>query len=244
MKMMTALLTLAVFVVWLSEALSAQTEYAVRATRADAAALLGDSPAAWKDAHRVTWGPSSYSTEFAAVWSADSLYLRFAARDDAPWHTMTKRDDHLWDEEVVEIFLDPARTGRDYAELEISPANVVCDVRMVAPSPNKEYDLTWNFAGLETRVVPWTDETGRGLGWIALARLPFAGFRLLPSTEKVALPPRAGDRWQFNLFRIERPAGPAQPGKDVIAVAWSPTGQPSFHVPAAFRDFVFAPPQR
>ena len=35
---------------------------------------------------------------------------------------MTRRDDPIWEEEVVEIFLDPARLGRHYAEVEISPA--------------------------------------------------------------------------------------------------------------------------
>ncbi len=63
---------------------------------------------------------------------------------------MTRRDEHLWEEEVVEIFLDPNRSGRDYYELEISPANVVCDVRMVSPSPHKEMDIAWNLAGLVT----------------------------------------------------------------------------------------------
>lgn len=44
---------------------------------------------------------------------------------------MTRRDEHLWEEEVVEAFLDLDRAGRDYAEIEISPGNVVCDVRVL-----------------------------------------------------------------------------------------------------------------
>jgi hypothetical protein len=206
------------------------------ATAAREALLAGDAKA-WAGATRVRWGPAKYTTEFAAVWDADALYLRFAATDPEPWHTMTKRDEHLWEEEVVEIFLDPGRAGRDYFELEISPANVVCDVRMERPSPDKKYDLTWNFEGLETRAVP--SLAGRAGGWTALARLPWTGFRSLPSAAGVTLPPRAGDRWRFNLFRVERPGGKANPEAGAIEVAWSPTGQPSFHVPAAFRDLVF-----
>jgi len=217
------------------------TEYVVAATSRPGSALLGGAPEAWKDAAHVTWGPSPYETEFSALWRADALYLRFAARDDAPWHTMTRRDDHLWEEEVVEIFLDVDRSGRDYAELEISPGNVVCDVRMVQPSPDKKMDLSWNLDGLETRVLPWRDGAGRSMGWIALARLPWRGFRSLPSSARIRLPPRAGDRWRFNLFRVERPGGKDQPEKGAVEAAWSPTSEPSFHVPAAFRDLVFAP---
>jgi hypothetical protein len=224
-----------------SASYAAPGEYRVAATARDARALLAGDAAAWKDAQRVRWGPTGYETEFAALWGTDALYLRFAARDPEPWHTMTKRDEHLWEEEVVEIFLDPGRQGRDYAELEISPANVVCDVRMVQPSPDKKMDLAWNIEGLETRTAVWKAR-GKDVGWIALARVPFAAFRSLPSTKAVALPPHAGDRWRFNLFRLERPGGKAAPEKGAIAVAWSPTGEPSFHVPAAFRDLVFAAP--
>jgi hypothetical protein len=217
--------------------------YVVAAARDGGAALLEGTDEAWRDAALVEWGPAPHATAFRALWSPDALYLRFDARDAAPWHTMTRRDEHLWEEEVVEIFIDPARAGHHYAELEISPANVVCDVRMVRASPHKKFDLTWNLEGLETRVVPWRDAQGKDLGWTALARLPWDAFRSLPPPGKVALPPRPGDRWRFNLFRVERPGGPEHPEQGAVEVAWSPTGQHSFHVPAAFRDLVFAAPR-
>jgi hypothetical protein len=219
-----------------------QPRYEVAATSAAPEALLAGDAAAWKGAPRIQWGPPAHVTAFAALWSADALYLRFDARDPAPWHTMTKRDEHLWDEEVVEAFLDLDRSGRDYAEIEISPANVVTDVRMVRPHPDKKYDLTWNMEGLETRVVPFTDEAGKTIGWTALARLPWTGFRTLASAKRIALPPRPGDKWRFNVFRVERPGGKERPLEGAIEVAWSDPGAPSFHVPASFRDFVFRAP--
>jgi hypothetical protein len=216
--------------------------YVVSTTSARAAALLAGDAKAWKAAPRIEWGPPAYTTQFAALSGKDALYLRFDARDPSPWHTMTQRDEHLWEEEVVEAFLDIDRSGRDYAELEISPGNVVCDVRMVSPYPDKKYDLTWNMEGLETRVVPLKDAAGATVGWTALARLPWTGFRTLPSAARVALPPRPGDRWRFNVFRVERPGGKEHPEEGAIEAPWSDPHSPSFHVPAAFRDFVFAGP--
>ena len=221
---------------------AAKPQYVVTQTRADGSALLAGDAAAWKDAPRIQWGPAPVTTDFAALWNADALYLRFDARDPSPWHTMTQRDEHLWEEEVVEAFLDLDRSGRNYAELEISPGNVVCDVRMVTPYPNKKYDLTWNMEGLETRVVPFNDDAGKTVGWTALARLPWTGFRTLASAARVALPPRPGDRWRFNVFRVERPGGKDHPEAGAIEVAWSDPRSPSFHVPASFRDLVFAAP--
>lgn len=204
-------------------------------------ALMAAQDAGWYSARRISWGPERYKTTFAAIWSDGGLFLRFDAVDPEPWHTMARRDDRLWDEEVVEIFLDPARSGRDYAELEISPANVVTDVRMVRPSPDKEMDLGWDLAGLETRVHPLRDGAGKTIGWTAVAFVPWSAFRSLPSAAGVRLPPRPDDRWRFNVFRIERPGGPQAPERDAVMAAWSDPGEPSFHVPGAFRDLVFAP---
>jgi hypothetical protein len=213
--------------------------YVVAAADAPRTSLLSGDAAAWKSAARVRFGPEKYATEFAALWAPDALYLRWDATDPAPWHTMTRRDEHLWEEEVVEIFLDLDGSGRNYAEIEVSAGNVVCDVRMVQPSPDKKMDFDWNLAGLESRVMPLLAQGGT-TGWTAVARLPWDGFRSLPSARSVTLPPRAGDAWHFNVFRVERPGGPQAPEKDAVEVAWSDPGEPSFHVPAAFRPLRFA----
>ena len=214
-----------------------------RVTRAAApqAALLAADEKAWAHAQTIAWGPAPYETRFLAQWSDAGLLLRFDATDASPWHTMTKRDEHLWEEEVVEIFLDIDRSGHNYAEIEISPGNVVCDVRMVNPSPNKEMDFGWNLEGIETRVVFSKDTAGKTTGWTATAFLPWSGFRSLPSSKSIALPPKPQDAWRFNVFRVKRPGGPAAPEKGAVEVAWSPPPGESFHMPEAFRDFVFVP---
>jgi hypothetical protein len=213
--------------------------YAVARAAAPRGAILAGEEAAWAKAAAVTWGPPAYATAFRALWSDEGLFLRFDATDPDPWHTMTRRDEHLWEEEVVEIFLDLDSSGRDYYELEISPANVVCDLRMISPWPDKKGDASWDLAGLSTRVRTHKGATGKTTGWTATALLPWSGFRSLPSARAIGLPPKPGDRWRFNLFRIKRPGGKQAPEKDAVEVAWSPTGEPSFHVPRAFRDLVF-----
>jgi hypothetical protein len=213
--------------------------YSVATTAAAQAALLAADEAAWAGAPPIAWGPAPHETRFRALWSPGGLFLRFDADDASPWHTMTRRDEHLWDEEVVEIFLDLDRSGRDYYELEINPANVVCDLRMVSPWPDKQGDIDWNLAGLETRVRPQGGASG-ARGWTATAFLPWAGFRSLPSAAHLGLPPKPGDAWRFNVFRIERPGGPKSPEKDAVFAAWSPPSVRSFHDAGAFRALVFA----
>lgn len=209
-----------------------ETGFDVRPGAAPLVALLDPSHGAWDDAVAITWGPAPYPTEFRALHTADGLALRFHAVDDAPWHTLTERDEPIWTEEVVEIFIDPDGDGHNYVEIEINPANVLCDLQVFATAPRLISDIDWNFAGVETRVSRVDD------GWIATAILPWDGFATLRDTA-VRLPPTAGDAWSFNVFRIKRPGGPADPKRDAQFAPWSPTPSLSFHAPSAFRPLRF-----
>ena len=219
-------------------ALTALPAYEVARSSVAAEQLLAAGDA-WSKAAVIEWGPAEYVTRFRALWTGDGLYLRFDATDASPWHTMTRRDEHLWDEEVVEIFLDLGRSGHDYYELEINPANVACDLRMIAPWPNQKGDIDWNLAGLATRVRTFGAEGAKDSGWTATAFLPWQGLRALPSAKNAALPPRPGDAFRFNVFRIKRPGGPKEPQKDAVFAAWSKPRGSSFHDAAVFRDFLF-----
>ncbi len=213
--------------------------YGVRRSSAATEALLGAGRDVWERAQEVTWGPEIYATSFRALWGEEGLFVRFDAIDPSPWHTLTERDDHLWNEEVVEIFIDPDSDGRNYAEIEISPHNVVCDLVIFEGSPNLRSDIDWDHEGLQSSVRPLHDADGETVGWTAVALLPWSGFATLPDSGDVPLPPRGGDVWGFNIFRIKRPAGPAEPERDAVYAAWSPTSGPSFHEPAVFRALEF-----
>lgn len=185
---------------------------------------------AWQGAEPLTWGADPYATRFAAMWDERGLWLLFDAADIAPWHRYDRRDDPIWEEEVVEIFIDPDGDGRDYVEIEISPANVVTDLLMARGEPDKRGDLGWDFRGLRTEVQH------RHGAWTVRALLPWAGFHGVTGAQ---VPPRPGDAWRFNVFRIKRPRGPADPHDGAIFAAWQQPPGPSFHVPEVFATMRF-----
>lgn len=206
--------------------------YQTQRTSANRDALLPPGAGEWDGAGEVVWGPEPYRTRFRALWNEHGLHLRFDAEDDAPWFTMTERDDRLWEEEVVEIFLDPLADGR-YVEVELNPANVVCDLRRLGPEetasdPIGPMDRGFSVAGMETTVSMSEDR------WIGTLFLPWSGLGL-------AGPPPPGAALPFNVFRIKRPGGPEAPDAGAVFAAWSPTGSPSFHVPEAFRPLRLVP---
>jgi hypothetical protein len=120
------------------------------------------------------------------------------ADDTSPGFTKAQRDASIWEEEVVEIFLDPAGQGVDYFELEISPANVVCDLRVRRPYPNLHSETGFDLAGLESAVQLQGEGPGQAPGWIATAALPLASLRRCPAGRDPH-PAVAGDRWALNV---------------------------------------------
>lgn len=216
-----------------------QVSYRVARTNATPKALLPGHHDAWKTAEAISWGPPQYRTTFKAVWSEAGMAVRFDALDDGPWHTMVRRDDPIWEEEVVEIFLDPTRSGANYAEIEISPINLVTDLHIVKPWPHMESRREWDWTGLESTVIPGVAFGLPARSWTALVWLPWSGLATMTPVVTPYVPPSAWDNWHFNVFRIKRPHGPAEPERDAIYAAWSPPDGPSFHAPAFFRDLVF-----
>jgi hypothetical protein len=219
--------------------LAPEARYRVVRTAARPATLLPGHDPAWQLAERITWGPDPYRTSFAALWNDAGLAVRFDACDRQPWHTMTRRDDPIWEEEVVEIFLDPLGTGRDYAEIEISPINVVTDLRVIDTTPLRN-DRSWNWAGLESTVIPGSCEGLTAGSWAALVWLPWSGLRSLSPEVAAAVPPSPQRNWRFNVFRIKRPGGASAPEEGAIYAAWSAPDGPTFHAPAFFRTLAFA----
>lgn len=215
--------------------------YLVAKTDARPVTLLPGHDHAWRTAQRIAWGPAKYRTVFRALWTDDGLAVRFDVCDDRPWHTLRKRDDPIWNEEVVEVFLDPARLGRHYAEVEISPLNVVTDLHILEPHPHLKADRSWDWLGFESTVVPGSCGGLTPGSWVALAWLPWSGLATLAAEVAPVVPPAQGDRWRFNVFRIKRPNGPTDPERGAVYAAWSTPAGPSFHDPSAFREMVFAP---
>ena len=206
--------------------------YEARRTASDATAVLGAEAPEWERARDVVWGPEPYRTRFRALWNEHGLHLRFDSADDAPWFTMTERDDRLWEEEVVEIFLDPLNDSR-YVEVELNPANVVCDLRRLGPGetasdPIGPMDRGFDVTGMQTAVATSDNR------WVGTLYLPWEGLDL-------PVPPAPGAELPFNVFRIKRPGGPEAPEAGAVFAAWSPTGSPSFHVPEAFRPLRLIP---
>jgi len=163
----------------------------------------------------VTGGDTRLATTAKACWTDEALYIRFECEDDYVVATLNRRDDPLYREDVVEVFIDEERTGHHYIELEVSPINVIFDALVDNNLAGSiQVNQEWNAEGLSTEVM---HKNGSIVYDIIM---PFTLFRK---------PPKSGTSWHWNVYRID-----TDPEGGRHYWAWSPTGEVNFHKPLRF----------
>jgi len=159
--------------------------------------------------------PPRWGTEVRLGWSGDVLHGLYQCQDPNPWATKRTRDDALWEEEVVEVFLDPFGDSLCYFEIEINPLNTVTDLIIRRTWTGLRKDFRWKCQGLVTACGTLA------YGWVAAFQIPFESLGDCHPTRSSV--------WRVNFSRIDRPKD--QP---LELSAWSPTLVRSFHVPGRF----------
>jgi hypothetical protein len=205
--------------------------------------------AAWKDApstgafvNTLTGAPIEPKTEAKILWDKDNLYLAFENADTDVWSTLTKRDDKLWQQEAVEIFIDADKNGKSYVELQVAPNGNIFDTYLPEyrkyendlDPKRKPYD--WNSKIKAAVKVDGTlgKRDDQDKGWVVEVAIPLADVNGL-ATEGVKVPPQVGDVWRLNMFRLDAPEGKPQ-----VAMGWSPPLVGDFHALDKFGELVFA----
>ena len=204
-----------------------------------------DDPA-WEKARimelvdNVTGKPPRLPTTARLLYDDEWLYVGYHSVDYDIWGTMKRHDDPIYDEEVVEIFLDPAGLLTAYYELEVSPLNTRFDAFILNDAevagadqrgPRFQGFIAWDPIGFKHGVYVKGElnaHDGKAEFWECEMAIRFDELFLGKS-----LPPKPGDVWRGNLYRIDIE------GERIEESAFSPTGKEDFHVPSHFGKFVF-----
>jgi Carbohydrate family 9 binding domain-like len=195
--------------------------------------------AAWKDApasdafvNTLTGAPVEQKTTAKMVWDDKNLYIAFDNVDADVWAELTKHDDKLWTQEVDEVMIDADGDGKTYIELQVAPNGTTFDSYLPMYRQNQN---DWE-SGMKTAVkVDGTlnKRTDTDKGWSVEIALPLEAVK--GRAEKgPQLPPKLGDVWRINLYRMDSPKGKAQVGS-----GWSPPMVGDFHALDKFGELVF-----
>ena len=170
-----------------------------------------------------------FGTRAKLLWDDSYLYISFQCADNGIYAKKTKKDDALWQEEAVELFLDFEGKGKRYVEIEVNPLNAVFDKFMDGirkPLPVSQWD-----SGVRTAVRQengYVNGDSTIVGWTVELAFPFEALK-----GKCHVPPKSGDEWRINLYRVKH-----NPVKEFSA--WSPTNSIDFHQPGKFGVLVFS----
>ena len=181
------------------------------------AAVIDRFASYWKNPKEPIKGIFAY-----LVWDDDALYYAGSMTDAELRSFGTKRNDHLWNGDVFELFLKPSVERPEYYEFQANPRGVVFE----APFPKRGHDFG-DFAKaplLGSKAVVamkgTLDQPGdRDEGWSVEGRIPWSAFE--PTGGK----PKPGDEWHFAICRYDYGAKGTEP----ITMSSAPLTKGSFH---------------
>jgi len=161
-----------------------------------------------------------------------NLYVAFQVEDDYLKSTFKKNDEHLWEQDTVEVMVDPDGDAKNYFELQVAPTGVVFDTRYDSRrQPQPFGDMAWSSA-LKAKVAlqgkPNDDEAD--VGYAVEMAIPWTAFAAGPTP---AQPPAAGSTWRMNFFVMDA----RREGQR--AVGWSAPLIGDFHTLDRFGRVVF-----
>lgn len=180
----------------------------------------------------ISGGPPPLTTEVRVLFNDEFLYVGFYCEDDHVWGTLGKRDDPIYREECVEVFVCPSGALHQYYEINLSPKNILFDACILngrtPDNPGAEFlgfhDFDLEDIYTRTHVEGDLDASGRARYWTAEYAIPLKEMWGAPH-----IPPRHGDTWRINFFRIDSPDR-----ERVDYYSWNPVQAANFHQPWKF----------
>jgi hypothetical protein len=201
--------------------------------------VTGDGQnAAWKTTDwtvipQRTEGGLPYDSKLKLLHSPTGLYVLFEGTDRRLTTTGRADFEHLWEEDVFEVFLWTDEKQPIYFEYEISPMGN--ELPILVPNFSGKFLgwRPWDYEGNRktrkaTSVSGGRKEPGASAeGWTAEVFIPYELLRPLQN-----VPPERGATWRANFYRVDyddnRPT----------RWTWAPVG-PSFHEFEKFGTLIF-----
>ena len=178
------------------------------------------------------------ATTVRLLYNQKYLYVAYTCTADTLRATLTQRDEPLYSEDVVEIFLAPSGFFRSFYEFEVSPRNTILDSNQLSHSladgSYRKLDFNPNYTceGLVTKVsIDGVLNKAHGAkSWTVEMAIPFTS---IVGRDNIVPNPR--DRWRANFCRIDY----TTPDKPAFS-SWSPLGGHDFNRSYRFGSLEFS----
>lgn len=186
-------------------------------------------------------------TRAKMCWDDTFLYVLAHMEEPDIWATYATRDQVVFHENDIEIFIDPDGDSREYYEIEVNALGTVFDLQLRLPYRAGGPALHgWDTPGLKVAVHrdgTINDPRDRDRAWTCEMAIPWTALRPLPDTDgfgpaqRAAMPPRPGDTWRINFSRVQWDLERVEDGYRKVEGrpewnwVWSPQWIIDMHVP-------------
>ncbi len=166
--------------------------------------------------------PSTGSTKAKLIWDDENLYFSATMTDTELKAFGTKRNDHLWNGDVFEMFFKPSVGAPAYYELQANPRSVILEIPFAKRGASFEEQAVKPPSGMTAvATLDGTLDTPGDIdgSWTVEGKIPWTFFA--PTGGK----PKPGDVWTFALCRYD--FGPE--GTQPVLTSSAPLTVGSFH---------------
>ncbi len=191
------------------------------------------------------------STRFKLLWDDEHLYLYCRFDEEHIWATLKEHDQSIFQDNALEMFIDPDGDTHNYMEFQINAFSAVWDLLLNKPPRNGGPSITdWDVKGLKKTVFingTLNNPADKDKFWGIELAIPLRTFRFGGNSSV----PKPGSTWKMNVTRVQREVDikdgsyvkrlakngrPVQPGYS----CWSVPGLINFHYPERWGVVRFA----
>ena len=256
-----AVLFVFIFLAFVSSGQEARHYTCYRTAQKITADGLLDEPdwslAEWSDDFTdITGNPGlkpALKTRVKMLWDDENLYVAAELTEPHIWATILKRDEVIFRDNDIELFLDPDGDGLNYYEIEVNALGTVWDLMLTRAYKNGGKPVTsWDLAGLQAGIHisgSLNDPAHPDTSWTVEMALPLAE---LMKGQNTGYAPADGVQWRVNFSRVEweteitgggykKKTDPAT-GKNLPEQnwVWSPMGEVAMHIPERWGRLEFS----
>ena len=170
------------------------------------------------------------------MWDANNLYVAFEVTDHFLVSKFKTHDEHMWEQDTIEIMADPDADAHNYFEIQVAPTGQSFDTRYdTRRQPQPVGDLAWtSHVNAKVALRGNVNDDSEDEGYTVELALPWTAF---DAGTPPATAPHNGSVWAINLYVMDTPKeGPQH------SAGWTAVHVPDFHAITAFRHIEFVDP--
>ncbi len=197
-----------------------------------------------------------YRTRAKVLYDDKYVYFAFELMEPHLWGTITKRDETMYWDNDIEIFIDPDSDSRNYQEYEFNVLGTEWDLLLTEPQGRGGVHINnFDMAGMVTAVKHYgtvNDPSDTDEKWTFEVKMPIEGVQQSSYNKNK---PLSEQTWRVNFSRVEwlkfeivggkykKIKGTESFGNEENWV-WSPTGAVDMHRPELWGYLTFGAPKK